>query len=176
MTRALYSLGLGLGLVSALTLTGCGSGGEAPSPPAAAEADHDHGDHDHDGHDHGEDDHAGHDHSAHEHPAHGLNGGHVVKLDNGSEIEVALDKENDAFSIFPADAKTVKSIKMISKIEEAETTYDFTAAAEAEMEGAFVLTSPELATAVRMGDAVEVTLVVETEQGATSTRYQHHEH
>lgn len=65
---------------------------------------------------------------------------------------------------------------MISKIEEKETTYDFVASDTAELEGAFVLTSPELATAVRMGDAVTVTLVVETEDGAVSTRYQHHEH
>ena len=59
----------------------------------------------------------------------------LVKLDNGSEIEVALDKENDAFSIFPADAKTVKSIKMISKIEDTETTYDFAAATEVARRG-----------------------------------------
>jgi len=171
MKRFLSSLGLGLMLLSAVTMIGCGSGVEAPPATTSSEADHDHSDHDH-----GEDAHDGHDHSAHEHPAHGLNGGHMVKLDNGSDIEVALDKENDAFSIFPADAKAVKTVKMISKIEDEETTYDFSASTEADLEGAFVLTSPELATAVRMGDAVEVTLVVETEEGAASARYQHHEH
>ena len=118
----------------------------------------------------------GHDHSAHEHPEHGLNGGHMVKLEDGSEIEVALNKEDDAFAIFPATPAEVSSIKMISKVGEEETTYEFTASESEESVGAFMLTSPELATAVRMGDTVEVTLVVETKDGSTSAKYEHHEH
>ena len=138
--------------------------------------DHDH-DHDHDGdHDHDHADHDGHDHSAHEHPEHGLNGGHMVKLEDGSEIEVALNKEDDAFAIFPATPADVSSIKMISKVGEEETTYEFAASESEDSAGAFLLTSPELATAVRMGDTVEVTLVVETKDGSTSAKYQHHEH
>lgn len=187
MTRLFHLLGLTFGLIAAISLSGCGTGGEGPSTPASeADADHDHDhdhegdhdhDHDHDGdHDHDHADHDGHDHSAHEHPEHGLNGGHMVKLEDGSEIEVALNKEDDAFAIFPATPADVSSIKMISKVGEEETTYEFAASESEDSAGAFLLTSPELATAVRMGDAVEVTLVVETKDGSTSAKYQHHEH
>ena len=180
MTRLFHLLGLTFGLIAAISLSGCGTGGEGPSTPASeADADHDH-DHDHDGdhdHDHADhEDHDGHDHSAHEHPEHGLNGGHMVKLEDGSEIEVALNKEDDAFAIFPATPADVSSIKMISKVGEEETTYEFAASESEDSAGAFLLTSPELATAVRMGDTVEVTLVVETKDGSTSAKYQHHEH
>ncbi|MEC7677672.1 MAG: hypothetical protein VX694_00250 [Planctomycetota bacterium] len=180
MTRLFHLLGLTFGLIAAISLSGCGTGAEGPSTPASeADADHDH-DHDHDGdhdHDHADhEDHDGHDHSAHEHPEHGLNGGHMVKLEDGSEIEVALNKEDDAFAIFPATPADVSSIKMISKVGEEETTYEFAASESEDLAGAFLLTSPELATAVRMGDTVEVTLVVETKDGSTSAKYQHHEH
>ncbi len=199
MTRLFHLLGLTFGLIAAISLSGCGTGGEGPSTPASEadadhdhdhdHADHDHADHDHADHDHADhdhdhadhdhadhEDHDGHDHSAHEHPEHGLNGGHMVKLEDGSEIEVALNKEDDAFAIFPATPAEVSSIKMISKVGEEETTYEFAASESEDSAGAFLLTSPELATAVRMGDTVEVTLVVETKDGATSAKYQHHEH
>lgn len=183
MKRLFQSVFLALGLISLGSFIGCNGGGgtSVDSQSETSEVgdhdhdhDHDHGDHDHGDHDHG--DHDEHDHAAHEHPAHGQNGGHMVKLDDGTEIEVALSKEDDSFAIFPADAAAVTSIKMISKVEADETTYDFKASEAADLEGAFVLTSPELATAVRMGEAVEVTLVVETEAGSASTRYEHHEH
>ena len=51
----------------------------------------------------------------------------MVKLEDGSEIEVALNKEDDAFAIFPATPADVSSIKMISKVGEEETTYEFAA-------------------------------------------------
>ena len=177
MSRLLNSFFFGLGLLAVISFVGCGGSGDVASDGSGAgvvESD----DHDHD-HDHGDDeghDDEGHDHAEHEHPAHGLNGGHMVKLDDGSEIEVALNKEDDSFAIFPADANVVSSVKMVSKVEDAETTYEFATSEASDLAGAFVLTSPELATAVRMGDAVEVTLVIETEAGTASTRYQHHEH
>ena len=191
MKRIFFSLGLGLGLIAAISITGCGGSTQDDRPPfdeASADGghddhdheghDHDHEghDHDHEGHDHEGHDHEGHDHSAHEHPEHGLNGGHMVGLDDGSEIEVALDKEKDAFAIFPASPEKVTAVKMITKIEGSETTYDFAASDAAETAGAFLLVSPELATAVRMGDVAEVTLVVESDAGKASTKYVHHEH
>jgi|GEM_PF-3647836 len=174
MKRFFHSFAIALGLLTAITLVGCnGAGDNASQPGQSSTATDNHDDHSHDDHDHEGGDH---DHAAHEHPAHGLNGGHMIKLEDGSEIEVALSKEDDSFAVFSAGSKAITGVKMISKIEEKETTYDFVASDTAELEGAFVLTSPELATAVRMGDAVTVTLVVETEDGAVSTRYQHHEH
>ena len=167
MKRIFFSLGLGLGLIAAISITGCGGSTQDDRPPFdEASADGGHDDHDHEGHDH----------SAHEHPEHGLNGGHMVGLDDGSEIEVALDKEKDAFAIFPASPEKVTAVKMITKIEGSETTYDFAASDAAETAGAFLLVSPELATAVRMGDVAEVTLVVESDAGKASTKYVHHEH
>ena len=179
MKRIFFSLGLGLGLIAAISITGCGGSTQDDRPPFdEASADGGHDDHDHEGHDHDHEghDHEGHDHSAHEHPEHGLNGGHMVGLDDGSEIEVALDKEKDAFAIFPASPEKVTAVKMITKIEGSETTYDFAASDAAETAGAFLLVSPELATAVRMGDVAEVTLVVESDAGKASTKYVHHEH
>lgn len=159
-----------------LNLTGCGGGSsDVASSSTTSESDHDHDhegdhDHDHDGdHDHGDD-------HAHEHPAHGPNGGHMVKLNDGSEVEVALLKENDAFTVYPSDASKVTKVAMITKIEDKETTYTFEKSDAADSEGTFSLTSPELATAARMGDAVDVSLVITSEDGEVTGKFVLHEH
>ncbi|MDC0279204.1 hypothetical protein OAL43_03270 [bacterium] len=162
-----------------MLIVGCG-GSDVDSTAtstvsATADHDDDHGDHDHGDHDHGDHDHEDHA-EVHEHPAHGLNGGHMVKLEDGSEIEVALNKENDSFAVFPANPSEVTEILMTSKVDETVTNFEFAASEDSATEGAFVLTSPELATAVRMGDPVEVRLILKTNDGETSVKYEHHEH
>jgi hypothetical protein len=160
-----------------LIQTGCGGGSsDVASSTSTSQSDHDHdheGDHDHD-HDH-EGDHEDHE-GEHDHPAHGPNGGHMVKLDDGSEVEVALLKEDDKFTVYPNEPATVTKVEMITTIDDEQTTYPFEKAEGADSEGTFTLTSPELATAARMGEAVDVKLVVTSEGGESGGKFVLHEH
>lgn len=148
---------------------------------AVTSDDHEHGDddQDHDHDDHAHDDHAHHDHDhgheGHDHPAHGPHGGHMVELNSGKHAEWAHDDEKDKITVYPENAEIVTKIEMTTKVGDKVTPYEFE---KAEVDGATVyeLTSPELLTAIKMGDAVETNLVLTTTDGEMTAAVKHHSH
>ena len=157
-----------------------------------ADGDHDHGDHDHadgdhdhaDGdHDHadGDHDHADHadgDHAEHDHPAHGIRGGHLIKLSGDKEVEVQFTDDADKFVVHVADAAkpdTVTKVAMSTDIAGKVSDYPLVKA-ETDDGVVYEITSPALATAIKMGDVVKTTLTISTADGEMSGVYKHHAH
>lgn len=172
--RALLCLSV-LGLYG-VAVVGCGS--SAPSTTTETD-DHDH-DHDHDGdHSHeDEHDHSEHDHAEHDHPAHGIHGGHMVGLSGDNDVEVQFMEGDDEFNVFVGEtlsAEEVSGVAMKTDIEGTVSEYDFEQS-ETPDGVVFSIKSPELATAVKMGDAVKTTLVITTKDGEVSGDYKHHSH
>jgi|SRR6056297_117953 len=115
----------------------------------------------------------GSDHSAHDHK-HGPNGLPVVDLSDGSEIEWDFDEDTSEFTVIPVDGESVNAVRVETVVEGNEKTYEFEQQ-ETEDDSRWVLTNEELGTAMMMGDAVERTLVVETEDGDLTAAVQHFE-
>ena len=149
--------------------------------------DHDHGDHDHGDHDHGEGDHSHDDHDHdhgdhaggdHDHPAHGIRGGHLINLSGDKEVEVQFTDDADKFVIHVADAAkpdTVTKVVMSTTIDGKVADYPLEKA-ETDDGVVYEITSPALATAVKMGDVVKTTLTISTKDGDISGVYKHHAH
>jgi predicted small lipoprotein YifL len=159
MTQSIRSfLALSILTVLALSLTGCGgkSPSETPPPPASETADHDH-DHDHD------------------HPEHGDHGGHMVDLSDGSNVEVLFNDDTDFFTVFANDPDKVSKVEMITKIGDEEKSYEFEKTATFDS-AVFELTEPELSTAAKMGEGVDIQLVITSEDGVASGNFEHHQH
>ncbi|TWU47457.1 hypothetical protein Poly51_52570 [Rubripirellula tenax] len=156
--------------VSLVLTPGCGTKTAAPAP-ASTSGDHDHDDHnhgDHDDHDH--DDHAGHDHAAH-----GPNGGHMVDLTGGAHAEWAHNDDQELLAVYPENADQVTGVEMKTTIQGETTVYPFEKADDDSMT-VYSLTSPELLTAIKMGDAVETVLVITTKEGEATGKVVHHAH
>ncbi len=145
--------------------------------------DHDHGDHaegDHDHGDHaeGEHDHGDHAEGEHDHPAHGIRGGHLINLSGDKEVEVQFTDDADKFVIHVADAAkpdTVTKVVMSTTIDGKVADYPLEKA-ETDDGVVYEITSPALATAVKMGDVVKTTLTISTKDGDISGVYKHHAH
>ena len=163
-----------------------GCGGPTTSPTtvqtAGKDHDHDHDDHDHD-HDHDDHDHD-HDHAEesghddHDHPAHGVRGGHMIELTGDKDVEVQFADAEDSFTVFVADvakADDITKVAMSTDIEGKTSEYVFEKA-ESPEGTVYSITSPELATAVKMGDAVKTTLAIITADGEMTGTYTHHAH
>jgi hypothetical protein len=139
---------------------------------------HDHDDdhdHDHDsGHDH-DDDHATEDDHGHDHPAHGPNGGHIIELGGDAKAEWVLDNETDLFSVIFLQVKNVEKVEMQTSVAGSETVYEFEKS-DTPAGPMFGLASPELATAVKMGDAVKTKVVVTTAEGELTGQVVYHAH
>jgi len=175
--------------VYGVTQIGCSKQETAGTPPPNAgdhpvsDHDHDHGDHDHGDHDHGDHDHGDHDHEdhtegEHEHPAHGIRGGHLINLSGDKEVEVQFTADADKFVIHVADAAkpdTVTKVVMSTTTDGKVADY---ALEKAETDDGVVyeITSPALATAVKMGDVVKTTLTISTKDGEISGIYKYHAH
>jgi len=180
--------------VYGVTQIGCSKQETAGTPPPNAgdhpvsdhdhdHGDHDHGDHDHGDHDHGDHDHGDHDHEdhtegEHEHPAHGIRGGHLINLSGDKEVEVQFTADADKFVIHVADAAkpdTVTKVVMSTTTDGKVADY---ALEKAETDDGVVyeITSPALATAVKMGDVVKTTLTISTKDGEISGIYKYHAH
>ncbi|WP_186776073.1 hypothetical protein [Rubripirellula reticaptiva] len=148
-------------------IAGCGSKQAENSPAASAEHDdHDHDDHAHDDHD---------DHAGHDHPAHGPNGGHMVELSGGGHAEWAHDDDKELITVYPENADQVTKVEMKVTIDDKATNYSF---AKSDDDGLviYTLTSPELLTAIKMGDAVKTELVISTDDGDMTGKVAHHAH
>lgn len=171
-----YWLGL-LGLMLTVGTVGCGAP-DSTATTDSAETD-DHGDHDHgDGdHDHGDHDHGDHDddHAGHDHPEHGPNGGHMVNLSGGAHAEWSHDDEKELLTVYPEDAGKVTKVEMKTTIDGTDTVYPFEKSDDDGMT-TYTLTSPELLTAIKMGDAVKTELLITTEDGQAGGAVVHHAH
>ncbi|MCG8648270.1 MAG: hypothetical protein MI861_00465 [Pirellulales bacterium] len=131
--------------------------------------DHDDHDHDDDDHDHDADGHEGHDHAEH-----GPNGGHMVNLSGGSHAEWSHDDQKNLLTVYVEDPETVLKVEMKTVIEGAEETYAFEKVADQEY---YQLVSPDLLTAVKMGQGnVKTTLVITTADGEATGQVTHHAH
>lgn len=150
-------------------LVGCSG---STSTPVAETSSDDHGHEDHD-HDHGDD--HDHSHDGHDHPEHGPNGGHMVNLSGGAHAEWSHDDDKDLITVYPENAATVTAVMMRTVIEDAATDYEF---AKADDDGVtvYTLTSPELLTAIKMGDAVKTEMVIQTADGEATGKVLHHAH
>lgn len=158
-------------------VTGCGgpsSPDSAATPTSGGPDNHAHDDHGHDhaGHDHGEDDHS---HDGHDHPEHGPNGGHMVNLSGGAHAEWAHDDDKELITVYPENVASVTGVQMRTLIQDEATAYDFTKADDDGLT-VYTLTSPELLTAIKMGDAVKTELVIMTGDGEASGKVVHHQH
>jgi predicted small lipoprotein YifL len=154
-------LALSILSVFGLSLIGCGDKSPAlppsvtPPPPASDST----ADHDHD----------------HDHPEHGERGGHMVELSDGSKVEVLFADDLDFFTVFANDPDKVSKVEMITKIGDEEKTYEFEKTATFDS-AIFGLTDPELSTAAKMGEGVDIQLVITSEDGVLTGGFEHHEH
>lgn len=183
---------LSIACVYGLTQMGCSTQETASDSTTTtgdhdhADGDHDHDDHDHDDHNHDDHDHGDHDHGKvsddahadHDHPAHGIRGGHLIKLSDDKEVEVQFTEGADKFVVHVADAAkpdTVTKVAMSTTIEGKVSDYPLEKA-ETDDGVVYEITSPALATAVKMGDVVKTTLTISTKDGDISGVYKHHAH
>lgn len=152
-----------------ISLVGCADGTSTPVAETSTEDDHDHGDHDHD---HGDHDHS---HDGHDHPEHGPNGGHMANLTGGAHAEWAHDDDKELLTVYPENPAAVTAVMMRTTIEGTAKDYEF---AKADDDGVtvYTLTSPELLTAIKMGDAVKTELIIQTADGEASGKVVHHAH
>ena len=111
----------------------------------------------------------------HDHPDHGPNNGHMMALDDGSEVEVMFADDIDMFSVFPSNPGNVKKVEMITTVDGEETAYEFESQKTFDST-IFALTSPELTTAAKMGDSVDVKLVITREDGTQTGKFVPHSH
>ncbi len=160
----LVVLGLAIGTGS---IAGCGGSPDAPESPAMPDGGAEtQDDHDHDG-DH--DSAAGHVHD--DHPPHGPNGGHLLGLDDGEmEVEVAFREDDNQVIVHfsPEAAESVTKVEMRYQVEDQEPmTFELTPD-ESLGEHAYQVASPELLTAVQIGEAAGVQLIVTTPEGEST--------
>ena len=166
--RCLFTL-----LVSTSTIglvVGCG--GRPAGPEGVSET---HDDHDHD-HDHGHD--GEHAHDDHDHPPHGPHGGHLLDLDGGDvSVELAFPRDEDQVVVyFSEQGDAVTGVEMRYEIEGQEPkTFELTLD-EALGKHAYQVKSPELMTAIQVGDAAGVKLIVTTADGEWTGDVRHFDH
>lgn len=111
----------------------------------------------------------------HKHPDHGDRGGHMFTMSDDSRVEVAFVEEADMFTVWANDPDKVTKVEMVATIDGKDTAYPFKKTPTF-TSAVYALTSPELATAVKMGEGVDIKLIIAHEDGEASTKYEHHEH
>lgn len=99
----------------------------------------------------------------------------MIELGGDAQIEWMLDNQTDAFTILFENVENVQKVEMKTDISGNEKVYAF-AKTDTENGPMFDLTSPELATAVKMVDAVKTTVVVTTDSGELKGRVVYHAH
>ena len=99
----------------------------------------------------------------------------MVELSGGAHAEWAHDDDQDLIVVIPEEPESVTKVEMKTTIEGTETVYSFE---QAEDEGItlYRLESPELLTAIKMGEGVETKLVVTTADGEATGNVEHHAH
>jgi hypothetical protein len=111
----------------------------------------------------------------HDHPDHGSRGGHMVEMSDGSQVEVTYADDIDMFTVYPSDPGKVTKVEMITTVDGKETTYPFEKQATFDSV-VFPLTNAELSTAAKMGEAVDIKLVVVSETGEITGKFVYHSH
>jgi hypothetical protein len=93
-------------------------------------------------------------------------------------VEVQFTDEADKFVVHVSDAAkadTVTKVAMSTEIAGKVSDYPLQKA-ETDDGVVYEITSPALATAVKMGDVVKTTLTISTADGEMSGLYKHHAH
>lgn len=165
MSRTVRSL-LTLSLLCAYGMTFVGCKNDTPAlPPSVTPppADGDHASHDHE------------DGDGHDHPEHGPRGGHMIEMSDGTEVEVQFADDVDMFTVFPVDPGAVKKVVMAMTIDGKESDYEFEKQPTFDSV-VYTLTSPELSTAAKVGEGVDIELTVTTEEGDATGKFEHHAH
>lgn len=100
----------------------------------------------------------------------------MVELSNGAKVEVALNEAEDLFTVYIDDLGDVDKVQMKTTVGDKESVYDFEPTTTPGGD-AFGLTSPELATAVKMGkEVVQTELLITNADGDLTAQYEHHSH
>ena len=99
----------------------------------------------------------------------------MVELSDGSDVEVLFADDLDLFTVFANDPDKVSKVEMITKIGDDEKSYEFEKTVTFDS-SVFALTDPELSTAAKMGEGVDVELVITSEDGVLTGRFEHHAH
>jgi hypothetical protein len=99
----------------------------------------------------------------------------MVELTGGGHAEWVHDDDEDLITVYTENPESVKTVAMTTTIEGKETVYDFELQ-ETDGKITFQLASPELLTAVKMGELVETKLVITTEDGEATGEVRHHAH
>lgn len=112
-------------------------------------------------------------HDGHDHPAHGPNGGHMVELSGGAHAEWVYDNQKNDVMVYVEKPEGVSKVEMKVTIGEEVTSYEFEAVDDKPY---YQINSPNLLTAVTMGEGVKTELVVTREEGAETGPVVHHSH
>ncbi len=150
-------------------VTGCGDSATrsaTSTPETSTSVDDDQGGDQADEHD---------DHAGHQHAAHGPNGGHLVELSGGSHAEWTHDDKTSLVTVHVEDPSSVSLVRVDVTIDGEVTVYEFE---KAEVDGkvCYQSVSPELLTAIKMGEVVSTQLVIIQEDGQRAGRIEHHAH
>ena len=100
----------------------------------------------------------------------------MVVLSNDSKTKVVFDGETENFTVYIDGLGEVSKVQMTTTISDKETVYEF------ERQNiytgyAYILSSPELAAAVKMGkDVVQTVLTITTSDGEVTGQFEHHPH
>jgi hypothetical protein len=111
----------------------------------------------------------------HHHPDHGKRGGHMMDLSDGSRVEVMFADDLDLFTVWAEDPDKVSKVEMITTVDGKETTHPFEKT-KTFVSWIFARTDPQLATAAKMGDSVDIKLVIAYEDRELTGKFEHHEH
>ena len=99
----------------------------------------------------------------------------MVELSDGSKVEVLFADDADLFTVFANDPDKVSKVEMITKIGDDEKSYEFEKTSTFES-AVFALKDPELSTAAKMGEGVDIQLVITSEDGVSKGEFEHHAH
>lgn len=99
----------------------------------------------------------------------------MANLTGGAHAEWAHDDDKELLTVYPENPAAVTAVMMRTTIEGTAKDYEF---AKADDDGVtvYTLTSPELLTAIKMGDAVKTELIIQTADGEASGKVVHHAH
>ncbi len=99
----------------------------------------------------------------------------MMDLSDGSKVEVMFADDLDMFTVWAEDPDKVSKVEMITTIDGEETVYPFEKT-KTFTSSIFALTDPGLATAAKMGDGVDIKLVIAYEDRELTGKFERHEH
>jgi hypothetical protein len=99
----------------------------------------------------------------------------MVELSGGAHAEWAHDDEEDRITVYAENPQDVTKVEMHVTIDGKQTVYALEPHT-ADDETTFQITSPELLTAIKMGELVETKLLITAAAGEATGKVTHHAH